>query len=155
HHKKIKQDTILAAVSGATSILTGEAWLNELLNGHSQHFQEQLGMTKYVFRKLLQELQTHSGLEDRKHITAAEQLAIFLYLGCAGASNRDLQEWFQHNGDTISKYIHLLLEKCCGSFYQKFVCPPLDQTPYEIHSNPKLYPYFKDTHCSVDSSQFN
>ncbi|EEB91025.1 hypothetical protein MPER_10689, partial [Moniliophthora perniciosa FA553] len=98
---------------------------------------------------------THSGLEDGKHITAAEQLAIFLYLGRAGASNRDLQERFQHSGDTISKYIHLLLEKCCGSFYQKFVCPPPDQMPYEIHSNPKLYPYFKNTRCSLNGSHFN
>jgi len=63
-----------------TSILTGQRWLEELLNGHSTRFYNQLGMKKHVFCKLLLELQVKSGLRDTRNVKAKEQLAIFVYL---------------------------------------------------------------------------
>jgi hypothetical protein len=39
-----------------TSILTGQRWLEELLNGHPTRFYNQLGMKKLVFCRLLLEL---------------------------------------------------------------------------------------------------
>ena len=86
-----------------TSILTGQRWLEELLNGHSTRFYNQLGMKKHVFCRLLSELQVGSGLHDTRNMKAEEQLAVFLYLCQTGSSLRLLMERFQHSPDTISR----------------------------------------------------
>ena len=88
-----------------TSILTGRLWLHELLKGHPLHFHEQIGMSQHVFSQLSQELQLYSSLKNSWHVTADEQLAIFVHLAWTGQSSWMLQERFQCSGDTISKYI--------------------------------------------------
>jgi hypothetical protein len=99
------QDPILMR----TSMLTGHLWLDELLKGHSTWFQEQMRMAHHVFYQLSNELQTHCGLSDSKHVTADEQIAIYLHLARTGLSSQMLQERFQQSGDTISKYVLLTL----------------------------------------------
>jgi hypothetical protein len=86
-----------------TSVLTGQLWLDELLEGHPTRFQEQMGMAHHVFHQLSNELQTYCGLSNTKYVSANEQLAIFLHLARTGLSSRMLQERFQRSGDTISK----------------------------------------------------
>ena len=44
-----------------TSVLTGHAWVRELLAGHPRRFYNMLGMSKHVFRTLARELQEFSG----------------------------------------------------------------------------------------------
>lgn len=85
-----------------TSILTGKGWIDELLIGHPVRFHNALGMSKYVFRQLLNKLQ-QCGLESSRFVTATEKLAMFLVLARKGMSTRDLQERFQRSPDTISK----------------------------------------------------
>ena len=85
-----------------TSILSGQMWLDELLAGHPERFKEQFGMSKRAFQLLSRELQLHSGLANRRHVTADEQLAIFLYIARTGSSTRVLQERFQRSPSTIS-----------------------------------------------------
>ena len=85
-----------------TSILLGQMWLDELLAGHPERFSEQFGMSKFAFHLLSRELQLHSGLANRRHITADEQLATFLYIARTGSSTRILQERFKQSPSTIS-----------------------------------------------------
>ena len=47
-------------------MLTGQRWLEGLLNEHSTRFYNQLGMKKHVFCRLLSVLQVGSGLCDTK-----------------------------------------------------------------------------------------
>jgi hypothetical protein len=84
------------------SKLTGKAWLDELLTGHSKRFYRSMGMNKHVFKQLLREL-IQTGLHDTRYVTAEEQLAIFLYLAVMGLAQRHLEECFQRSPDTISK----------------------------------------------------
>jgi hypothetical protein len=88
-----------------TSVLTGMAWLRELLTGHPVHFYDalRLAMPKHIFRKLVHELELHAGLKHSKHIFAKEQVAIFLHQCKTDGTMCDLQERFQHSPDTISK----------------------------------------------------
>ena len=86
-----------------TSVLTGMAWLRELLTGHPVHFYDALGMPKHVFHKLVHELELHAGLKHSKHICVEEQVAVFLHLCKTGCTMRDLREHFQHSPDTLSK----------------------------------------------------
>ena len=48
-------------------------------------------------------LETCTGLRGTQHVSAAEQVALFLHFVHRGLSNRALQEWFQRSGDTIMK----------------------------------------------------
>ncbi|KAF5371195.1 hypothetical protein D9758_004156 [Tetrapyrgos nigripes] len=138
-----------------TSILTGEAWVGELLKGHDSRFQEQLGCTKYVFRRLKRELE-HFGLQPSRYVSLNEKLAIFLHLGRTGHSSRMMQERFQRSGDTISKYIYEVLNICVGEFYTRWVQQPSDATPTEILSKSNIYsPYFNDCRGNIDGSHFD
>ncbi|KAG0693027.1 hypothetical protein DFH29DRAFT_816807 [Suillus ampliporus] len=61
-----------------TSKLTSQQRLNKLLASHPQCFYDVMGMNKHVFQALLRELIKH-GLDDTRHVSAEEQLGIFLY----------------------------------------------------------------------------
>jgi hypothetical protein len=86
-----------------TSILSGQGWINELITGHNGRFYNEMGMHRHVYWNLLSMLQEDANLCDTRHVSAEEQLAIFLQYAHRGLSNRALQEWFQRSPDTISK----------------------------------------------------
>ncbi|KAJ7083291.1 hypothetical protein B0H15DRAFT_753796, partial [Mycena belliarum] len=97
-----------------------------------------------------------------KWVSADEKLATFLYFARTGASSRMLQERFQRSADTINKrVIHIIwkfytiLHMLVGSFYQKHVHLPPDETPIEIKQNSKLYPYFRNARGAIDGSHFH
>ncbi|KAF9445622.1 hypothetical protein P691DRAFT_636731, partial [Macrolepiota fuliginosa MF-IS2] len=46
-----------------TSVLTGQGWVKELLNGHPERICTELGVHKHVFHQLVKELQV-VGLKD-------------------------------------------------------------------------------------------
>ena len=70
-----------------TLILTSIGWVTELQTGHPNRFHQQLGMSKVLFRKLLQELQVSTDLQDSKHVKIEEQLAIFMHFCVTGNTN--------------------------------------------------------------------
>jgi len=84
-----------------TSILTGEGWVLELLNGHPKQIHTELGVHQHVFQHLVVELQD-AGMERSKHVSLEEKLAIFLS-SVTGLSIQHLGEWFQNSNETISK----------------------------------------------------
>jgi hypothetical protein len=86
-----------------TSRLTGNQWVQELLDGHEERFYNEMGMSDTIFTQLLELLVREAGLHNTRYVTAREQLAIFLHYACRGLGNRALQERFQRSGDTISK----------------------------------------------------
>ena len=86
-----------------TSILSGEQWVKELLDGHNERFYDEMGMHQTVFKDLLALLKADGGLSDSRYVTAQEQLATFLYYARQGLSNWALQERFQRSEDMISK----------------------------------------------------
>ena len=62
-----------------TSILSGEGWVQELLNGHPGRIWCELGITKNDFRLLILELQS-MGHTGSRYASLEEQLAIFFIL---------------------------------------------------------------------------
>jgi hypothetical protein len=85
-----------------TSILSGYAWVQELLHGHPERIRTELGVHKEVFLALVEELQS-MGHGDTRNVTLQEQLAIFLYMSVTGLSVRHAGERFQRANGTISK----------------------------------------------------
>lgn len=93
-----------------TSKLTGQQWLDELLEGHPQRFYDSMGMNKHVFRALLAEL-VLIGLHDTRWVSKEEQLAIFCHLAVTGSAQRHLEERFQRSPYTLSKCVFYLYIK--------------------------------------------
>ena len=85
-----------------TSILSGKAWVQELLNGHPKCIECELGVTKQVFNQLILELQS-TGHTQSRYVSLEEQLAIFLYTSVTGLTVRHVGERFQRSNATISK----------------------------------------------------
>jgi hypothetical protein len=81
-----------------------------------------------------------------------EKVAIFLYTIALGASNRDVQERFQHSGETVSRCIKEVLAAVC--LFVVDVIKAEDQnftsTPQEITMNPRYTPHFKVRQMFVD-----
>lgn len=85
-----------------TSILSGYAWLQELLHGHPERIRTELGVHKDVFLALVEKLRS-MGHGDTRYVKLEEQLAIFLYTSVTGLSVRHVGERFQRANGTISK----------------------------------------------------
>jgi hypothetical protein len=68
-----------------TSALSGIGWVNELLTGHPDRIQCELGVCRHVFYVLLNLLR-NSGCKASKYVLLKEQLAIFLYASVTGLS---------------------------------------------------------------------
>ena len=85
-----------------TSILSGYAWIQELLHGHPERIRTELGVHKEVFHALIRELRS-MGHGDTRYVTLEEQLGIFLYMSVTGLSVRHVGERFQRANGTISK----------------------------------------------------
>ena len=76
-----------------TSILTGQGWINKLINGHPNHIQTELGMKRDVFLAFISKLR-ELGYADSKYVSFEEQLAIFLYASVTGLTVCHLGEQF-------------------------------------------------------------
>jgi hypothetical protein len=72
---------------------------------------------------------------------------MFLYTLSLGASNREVQERFQHSGKTVSRYFNEVLRMICLLVVDiiKLDDPKFLNTPQEITNNPRYMPHFKVT----------
>lgn len=84
-----------------TSILSGYAWVLELLAGHPERIRCELGVHLHVFEQLVDSLRK-LGYSDSRNVTLEEQLAIFLHASVTGLSIQHLGERFQRSNGTIS-----------------------------------------------------
>ncbi|KIK14211.1 hypothetical protein PISMIDRAFT_17463 [Pisolithus microcarpus 441] len=137
-----------------TSILSGQGWVDELLNGHPQRIRNELGVHKHVFLRLISILQEGHFRESR-NVTLEEQLAIFLYAMVMGLSARHVGERFQRSTDTISRYFKKMVEAFSeGPIYGTYVRLPRADSPIpsRIANNPKFYPFFKDAIGAIDGT---
>ena len=88
-----------------TSILSGEGWVQELLNGHSKCIHTQLGVDKKVFLALRAELWAAGHTDSCNGVSLDEQLAIFIYTCVTGLTVWHVGERFQQANATISQYV--------------------------------------------------
>ena len=86
-----------------TSVLTGQAWVLELMNGHPNHIKTNLGVSMEVFSALVIVLNQNGIVDSRNGVLVEEQLAIYLYTCVTGLSSCLVGEWFQRSTDTVTK----------------------------------------------------
>lgn len=85
-----------------TSSLSGEDWIRELLTGHEDRIQHELGVHREVFTALVQVLRS-MGYRDSRDVILEEQVGIFLYTCRTALSVRHVGERFQRANATIAK----------------------------------------------------
>jgi hypothetical protein len=125
-----------------TSILTGDLYVKEVLEGHELRCKQDFWMEKHIFHSLVECLRDRCRLRDTDYVSVEEQVAIFLYAVSKNASNRTLQGRFQHSGETISRYFHIVLNALMILSASLIRLPPIN-VPFKVASNPKFMPYFK------------
>ena len=57
-----------------TSRLSGQQWVDELITGHDVRFYNELGMQKFVFRRLLVVLEQNGQLSETRHVSTSGKL---------------------------------------------------------------------------------
>jgi hypothetical protein len=85
-----------------TSMLSGEAWVQELLTGHPNRIRNEFGVYRQTFIILVQTLR-EIGIRSSRHVTIEEQVGIFLYTAVTGLSSTHVGERFQRSPSTITK----------------------------------------------------
>ena len=136
-----------------TSSLSGHAYIHELLNSdNSIRIQRVLRMKPEVFLFLCKELQDKGGLTPTRFITVKEQVGMFLFTVARSASNRDVQERFQHSGETVSRYFRRVLQAINFLVPQYIKLPNPNAIPAAITRNPKFYPFFHNCIGAMDGT---
>ena len=131
-----------------TSILSGEGWTPEILEGHATRFLEVARMEKQVFHMLLIELDFSAS----KYVSKQQSLLLFLFIIGHHNSSRSAQERFQMGGATVHTHFHRVLAAVVALAASYIKLPPSDTVPGEIRQNPKFWPLFKDCIGAIDGT---
>jgi hypothetical protein len=109
-----------------------------------------------VFQFLCSELKSKGGLVDSKFVSVEEQVAMFLFTIAHASSNREVQEQFQHSGETVSRHFHAVLEAMDRPIphYIKLTDPNTIPTAI-ITSNPKFYNFFNNCIGALDGTHID
>jgi hypothetical protein len=124
-----------------TSILRGGIYVKEVLEGHPCHAKQEFRMETHIFHALVKILNEKYLLRNGNDITVEEQLAMFLYTLGKNASNRTVQEWFQHSGSSVSYYFGEVLNAIL-QLSKDMIKFPSSITPGCILNRSHFYPYF-------------
>jgi hypothetical protein len=135
-----------------TSSMTGGAYIKELLaGGHNMRVQEVLRMRIIPFRKLTAIMRTEGLLYDSRHISIEEQLAMFLHVVGRGTSFQDVEERYQHSGETVFRYFRAVLE-ALTALIPRYIKLPSIEVPTAISSSSKNYPFLKNCIGAVNGT---
>src|SRR5271170_4864332 len=94
-----------------TSSLSGAMYIEEVIKCKNPRWiQQVLRMKLGVFQFLCSELKSKGSLVDSKFVSVEEQVTMFLFTIAHASSNREVQERFQHSGETVSRHFHAVLQ---------------------------------------------
>ncbi|CAI9269664.1 unnamed protein product [Lactuca saligna] len=137
-----------------TSDRTGHMFITEVLNGHPRRCYEMFRLNVPVFRQLCIDLTTNYGLQQTRNVSMEESVGIFLMTLAHGCSNRFVQEFFNHSGETIHRHFHTVLEAVL-KLSADIIKPDTnynDDVPEYILNKPRYYPMFKDCIGAIDGT---
>jgi len=94
---------------------------------------------------LCNDLEMYYDLKPSRRMSVIENVAMFLFTIAVGASNREVQERFQHLGETVSRCIKEVFKYLCLFVVEviKLLDPQFTNTPREIAMNPRYMSHFK------------
>ena len=112
------------------SFRTGKRWIQELLNSHEKRCFNLLRMKQSTFRQLCADLESKYVLLPSRNI-----------------SKRNVEERFQHSGETVSRVLKEVLNAMDGLSRDiiKPRDPEFNEVPTQIRNDAKYMPHFKVT----------
>ncbi|XP_020079660.1 uncharacterized protein LOC109713860 isoform X2 [Ananas comosus] len=135
-----------------TRPFTGHQLIHDILSGHPDRGYQHFRMTTTMFIRLRDELVARGFIQSTRHLTANEQLGIFLFGIGHGVANRVLAETFQHSGETISRHFNNVLRGVV-ELRHEYIQPPASNVGVHprIKDNPIFHP-FKNAIGAVDGT---
>ncbi|XP_020243356.1 uncharacterized protein LOC109821591 [Asparagus officinalis] len=104
-----------------------------------------------AFMKLAKIMRGKNLLQNSRHITEEEQLAITLKILGHKSQNCILRTYFIRSGETVSRYFNKVLQAI--SYIQgRYMKQALNEVPQEILNNPSFYPFYKDCIDMIDET---
>ncbi|GMI68705.1 hypothetical protein like AT5G41980 [Hibiscus trionum] len=131
--------------------------MHEMLSGHEKRCFNMFRMTQNTFRQLCIDLESKHGLLPSYRISTLEKVGLFVYILSKGASNRDVQERFQHSGETVSRIFKEVLDAIDGlsSKILKPRDPEFKEIPSQIAYDTRYMPHFKDCIGAIDGTHID
>ncbi|KAG5236718.1 protein ALP [Salix suchowensis] len=98
--------------------------------------------------------ETRYGLKPSRRMCVLEKVGMFLFTIAARASNRHVQERFQHSGKTVSRCMKQVLKalRLFAIDIIKPTDPDFTNTPIQIATNPRFMPHFKNCIGAIDGT---
>ena len=135
--------TYLPKMPCRTSLLSGKAYVMEILDGNPTVCYEMFRMRKHVFLNFCDRLKVEHFLHDEKMVSVEEAVAMFLYIIGQNERQRVTSDRFQHSTETVSAWFEKVLIAVC-KLGTKIIRPrDRGEVQPEIATNPKWFPYFK------------
>ncbi|KAF3784578.1 hypothetical protein EJ110_NYTH24130 [Nymphaea thermarum] len=120
----------------------GTSFVQLMLHDHPRNCLDLLRMEVHTYMRLCSILRDKNLLEDARDITVEEQVAMLLLTIGHNERNRAVQNTFQHSGQTISKYVSLVLRAIC-ILGKDYVRRSNDEMPAHIRHSKRFFPYFE------------
>ncbi|KAF3781703.1 putative nuclease [Nymphaea thermarum] len=130
----------------------GSSFVQLMLEGHPRNCMDLLRMDRHTYMTLCTTLRTRNLLEDAREISLEEQVAIFLLTIGRNGHNRATQNTLQHSGQTISKYVSLVLRALCILGRDFIRRRPNIELPSSIRRSERFFPYFQDCLGAIDGT---
>ena len=133
------------------SMLTGDAFIKEILNGNFLTCYELFYMDRPTFTSLCNYLRTHEFLTNSRWITGVEAVSMFLLIVGHNVRIRVIADRFQHSTEIVERQFKEIVRAICR--LGKFIIRPSQSNEVHPHiaNSTKFFPYFKVTpsYCSL------
>ncbi|XP_051133143.1 uncharacterized protein LOC127252848 [Andrographis paniculata] len=135
------------------SMLGGEEFTHELINGHPARIKNLLRISSDTFQDLCATLVEKGLLEchSRQRVKAQERVTIFLHTVAHSNWQRSTSECFQHSTSNICDHVNKVAKALVH--LAPHVVRPGDMSPARmIRDSPIFWPYFKDCVGAMDGT---
>ena len=131
-------------------MLTGDAFIKEILNGNRRTCYELFCMDRPTFTSLCNYLKTNKLLTNSRQITVEEAVNMSLLIVRHNVRIKLIADHFQHSTETVDKQFKEIVRAIC--YLGKFIIHPSQSNEVHPHiaNNTKFFPYFKviPNYCS-------
>ncbi|KAK9997303.1 hypothetical protein SO802_021989 [Lithocarpus litseifolius] len=140
-----------------TSILSGNSYVHEVLEGNPQVCYDIFRMDKIIFRHLCNELKRlHLLEEDTGIVSVEEAVGVLLFIVGHNADFRLTANRFQHSLETIQRRFRRAL-RAVHALGCLIIRPNADATelPHSLRGNEKYYPWFEKCVGAIDGTHIS
>ncbi|KAL0012690.1 hypothetical protein SO802_007798 [Lithocarpus litseifolius] len=136
-----------------TSILSGNSYVHEVLEGNLQVCYNIFRMDKIIFRHLCNELKRLQLLEETGIVSVEEVVGVLLFIVGHNAGFQVTANHFQHSLETIQRRFR----RAVHALGCLIIRPDVDaaELPHSLRRNGKYYPWFEKCVGAIDGTHIS